>query len=359
MPAISRGNSTRSRRLQTSEDNIENGDPSQRSRTEDVEDAEEGQQSVRVPKENAKASKKKRAKSKRKRTDESDAGESEEGKSKDAIALAIDIQNFRDKPLSKTDARKISALAADWEQIKRNLRSSTFPQAEQVAVAMAEAGESKDGEEALQDLEETDLLMRELLDVQAELSAHADTLTGIANDLIRGEEIDNVLKRYTIGVDDRLESWQIKTTRQKYGKDEDYKKFKSSIYEVQHPDQGMPPLTSLIPAEEGDDSDDEEIAVGGVSQVYTCPLTLTILVKPVTSEICKHTFSQASIEEYLNHNRSLRKKCPAAGCSKLVCLSDFKFNPELERKVQAHVRREQRRQAEADSEDEAVEEIID
>ncbi|KAL5524593.1 hypothetical protein ACEPAF_9733 [Sanghuangporus sanghuang] len=358
MPSISRGSSTRSRRRQTSEDNIEDGDPSQRSHTEDVEDAEEEQPSVRVSKENAKASKKKRANSKRKHTDESDDRQPEDN-SKEAFALAIDIQNFQDKPLSKTDARKISALAADWEQIKRNLRTATFPQAEQVAVAMAEAGESKDGEEALQDLEETDLLMRELLDVQAELSAHADTLAGIANDVIRGEEIDNVLKRYTIGVDDRLESWQIKTTRQKYGKDEDYKKFKSSIYEVQHPDQGMPPLTSLITAEEGDDSDDEEIAVGGVSQVYTCPLTLTILVKPVTSEICKHTFSQASIEEYLNHNRSLRKKCPAAGCSKLVCLSDFRPNPELERKVQAHVRREQRRQAEADSEDEAVEEIID
>ncbi|KAL5501517.1 hypothetical protein ACEPAH_8777 [Sanghuangporus vaninii] len=358
MPSIARGSSARSRRRQTSEDNIEDGDPSQRSRTEDVEDAEEEQQSVRVSKENAKASKKKRANSKRKRTEESDDREPEEDNSKEAFALAIDIQNFQDKPLSKTDARKISALAADWEQIKRNLRTASFPQAEQVAVAMAEAGESKDGEEALKDLEETDLLMRELLDVQAELSAHADTLTGIANDVIRGEEIENVLKRYTIGVDDRLESWQIKTTRQKYGKDEDYKKFKSSIYEVQHPDQGMPPLTSLIPAEEGDDSD-EEIAVGGVSQVYTCPLTLTILVKPVTSEVCKHTFSQASIEEYLNHNRSLRKKCPAAGCSKLVCLSDFRPNPELERKVQAHVRREQRRQAEADSEDEAVEEIID
>ncbi|OCB84941.1 hypothetical protein A7U60_g7895 [Sanghuangporus baumii] len=358
MPSISRGSITRSRRRQTSEDNIEDGDPSQRSRTEDVEDAEEEQPSVRVSKENAKASKKKRANSKRKHTDESDDRQPEDN-SKEAFAVAIDIQNFQDKPLSKTDARKISALAADWEQIKRNLRTATFPQAEQVAVAMAEAGESKDGEEALQDLEETDLLMRELLDVQAELSAHADTLAGITNDVIRGEEIDNVLKRYTIGVDDRLESWQIKTTRQKYGKDEDYKKFKSSIYEVQHPDQGMPPLTSLITAEEGDDSDDEEIAVGGVSQVYTCPLTLTILVKPVTSEICKHTFSQASIEEYLNHNRSLRKKCPAAGCSKLVCLSDFRPNPELERKVQAHVRREQRRQAEADSEDEAVEEIID
>ena len=31
--------------------------------------------------------------------------------------------------------------------------------------------------------------MRELLDVQAEILAHEETLTGIANDVMRGEEI--------------------------------------------------------------------------------------------------------------------------------------------------------------------------
>lgn len=35
--------------------------------------------------------------------------------------------------------------------------------------------------------------------------------------------------------------------------------------------------------EDGDQSDDDDIEVGGASQVYTCPLTLTALVKPVTS----------------------------------------------------------------------------
>lgn len=48
----------------------------------------------------------------------------------------------------------------------------------------------------------------------------------------------------------------------------------------------MPPVSDLIDKELGDDSDDEdEIAVGGVTQVYKCPLTLTPLVDPLTSYV--------------------------------------------------------------------------
>lgn len=37
-------------------------------------------------------------------------------------------------------------------------------------------------------------------------------------------------------------------------------------------------------AEEGDDSDDDDdVQVGGVTQDYRCPITLTILVDPLTS----------------------------------------------------------------------------
>ena len=47
----------------------------------------------------------------------------------------------------------------------------------------------------------------------------------------------------------------------------------------------MPPwclLTSLL--ESGDDSDDDDdVQVGGVTQDYKCPITLTMLVDPLTS----------------------------------------------------------------------------
>jgi hypothetical protein len=63
----------------------------------------------------------------------------------------------------------------------------------------------------------------------------------------------------------------------------------------------MPPLTDLIPkgqqiyilcslymlnygTEDGDEEDDEDdLEMGGVTQQYNCPLTLTPLVDPMTS----------------------------------------------------------------------------
>ena len=43
-------------------------------------------------------------------------------------------------------------------------------------------------------------------------------------------------------------------------------------------------LTLLI--EDGDDSDDEDdVQIGGITQDYKCPLTLTHLVNPLTSYV--------------------------------------------------------------------------
>ena len=46
----------------------------------------------------------------------------------------------------------------------------------------------------------------------------------------------------------------------------------------------MPPVSEFFEREDGDDSDeDEDIVVGGVTQDYRCPLSLTIMVDPITS----------------------------------------------------------------------------
>lgn len=79
--------------------------------------------------------------------------------------------------------------------------------------------------------------------------------------------------------------------------------------------------------------------------MYTCPITLTPLVEPMTSyvtlylfhlrgaakyalrQICKHTFSKTSIYDYFKNNRSTRKKCPATGCNQQFTLMDLKVCP--------------------------------
>lgn len=90
--------------------------------------------------------------------------------------------------------------------------------------------------------------MRGLIDTNAEMKAYEKTLDEIANDLARDEAIvscthkflsysltalctqDNVVQRLVLGVEDKLEAWGNKSARQKYAKDENYIKFKQSIY---------------------------------------------------------------------------------------------------------------------------------
>jgi len=98
--------------------------------------------------------------------------------------------------------------------------------------------------------------------------------------------------------------------------------------------------------------DDDDIEIGGVTQDYKCPLTLTPLQDPMTSKLCKHSFSGAAIREYLSHGV---KRCPAAGCNKKITLADLKADKALERKAKEHARR-----VEMNAEDEDVDaEIID
>jgi E3 SUMO-protein ligase NSE2 len=76
------------------------------------------------------------------------------------------------------------------------------------------------------------------------------------------------------------------------------------LQEVHHPDEPMPPITQFIEkgeaaqsalteipifdittlAENGDDSDSgDDVEMGGVTQNFLCPLTLTPLTNPLTS----------------------------------------------------------------------------
>jgi hypothetical protein len=74
----------------------------------------------------------------------------------------------------------------------------------------------------------------------------------------------------------------------------------TEMQEVHHPDEPMPPVTGIIPKgtcspvlihiqgtqifpEDGDDSEDDDMEIGGVTQDYKCPLTLTTFVDPMTA----------------------------------------------------------------------------
>ena len=103
---------------------------------------------------------------------------------------------------------------------------------------------------------------------------------------------DDLEAVYRSNAADAVDSYRRLTTRQKYVKNPDYKKFRENVWEVQHQDEAMPPLGNFILkgmlcsnkdimridpffVEDGDSDSESDIEVGGMTQTYKCPLTLT------------------------------------------------------------------------------------
>jgi len=259
----------------------------------------------------------------------------------------IDVENFQNHPLRRDDLQKLQGLSKDWQQMEESVRKN-WGIIGDVATAIAEAAEGDDVENGLA---EADDIMKNLIDVGVEMQAHGSSINEIYQKVGQGENIGDVLDRYNNGVIARMEEYAKKTTRQRYAKSEVYNLFKQGIFEVQHPDKPMPPLTELIPHEDGDDSDDDDLEMGGVTQIYTCPITLTPLVNPMTSQVCGHSFSEEAIRQTFRGSASAVKRCPASGCNKSLKLSDLTPNKELAKKVKSWERRNKRAAENSDAEE--------
>ncbi|KAF8809574.1 hypothetical protein BYT27DRAFT_7094222 [Phlegmacium glaucopus] len=264
--------------------------------------------------------------------DDEDLG-SDYGADDDDDEDRIDVDNFPDHPLQHADLLKLKGISKDWESMQRQTWDK-WDSIKDVAAAMAEA---RDGDPNQESVDELDLIMREFLDVAAEMTAQSQTLDDLHQQVARGEQINNVIERYKAGLQDRLEDYAGKTTRQKYAKNPKYLEFRSSIWN-------------------GDDSDeDDDLEIGGATQNFNCPLTLTPLVNPVTSSVCKHSFSADAIRDYFKKSPGRELKCPASGCNKTFKLSDCRSDDVLAKKVRAH----QRRAAAAADDHSDAEEVIE
>ncbi|KAF9454742.1 hypothetical protein P691DRAFT_194209 [Macrolepiota fuliginosa MF-IS2] len=259
---------------------------------------------------------------------------------------AIDVENFPDQPLKRDQMSKLLGMADDWEKLASVIKRP-FDSFATSAGALADL----DDEDAKEKVEEIDKYMRESLDLIGVMKAHAGALTSVRQKGLQGEEIANAGDCYTTAVQVNLASYKNKTTRQKYAKQEAYVAFRSRIWESQHPGTPMPPITEQIPREQGDNSDeDDDLEIGGVTQNYLCPITLTLLDDPYTSTVCGHSFSGAAIRATFRTPSALNK-CPAAGCAKSFRLADCKSDKGLAKRVKAHKRRMEREQEDSDAEE--------
>ncbi|KAJ7095970.1 hypothetical protein B0H15DRAFT_946513 [Mycena belliarum] len=328
--------SRRKKSARQASSDIEEDQPTQgKQPLDDVDDDEEDAPSRRVKKEKPGV---KREKGKARKEDLEEDEEDEDDR--------IDIANFADQPLTKADCGKIQGLVKDWDGIEEVMHQPS-PIIARVASAMAEVA----GEEAQEGLTELDRVMKSLLDTQALMTGHSTVLSDIIQRVARGDDLTKASDEYTRLVDAMNAEYKSKTTRQRYAKSDQYITFKEAIYEVDHPGSAMPPITDYIPREDGDESDDDDdVVMGGVTQEYKCPLMMTLLKDPLTSSVCKHSFSGDAIREMFANKRG-PQKCPAAGCSKSFTLADCKPNPDLARKVKAFERRQARVQEDSDAEE--------
>ncbi|KAI0761939.1 hypothetical protein BD413DRAFT_720575 [Trametes elegans] len=337
MPVASSSRLSKGRRRAPSSD-IEDDGPSQAPQPQDDVEMDDEPEQPRKAKKSVKKEKK------RKQQDDSDAEVPEE------VEEDIAMPELKDHPLDKNQAAKLRGMSTDWAVVRDRVHKPGYTFVQEVAASLAEFMEGEKAEKAMTQI---DGLMRELLDTEFELTAHETVLDELYQKLARNENIEGVVDAYERGVQGKQDQYKAKTSRQKYAKSDHYQKFKQAVYEVQHPDKAMPPLVDLIPAEDGDDSDDDDdVQMGGVTQDYKCPISLRILVDPLTSGVCGHSYSAAAIKDYLS--TSQKAPCPATGCREEISMACLKPNKELAKRAKAAVRRERAREEES-----ADEEVID
>ncbi|KAF9808580.1 hypothetical protein IEO21_07824 [Rhodonia placenta] len=344
--------STNNRRRDPSSDGIEADEPTQRhANHEDVDEEEDEEERPR------------RAKAGKKEKTTNTAAPQEQDEDEDSDPL----ENFGDQPLDKAQAQRIAGVASDWNMIRRNHLAPFYGIIKDVATVFAEFTEGEKGENLISEM---DGVVRQLIDSEAELLAHEKALNDLNQKVSCKEPITDVVDQYEQDVKRRANEYKEKTTRQKYATADEYFSFRQAVFEVQNPEIAMPPVTdflqrggccsqllwllfaeALFYPEDGDESDDDDdLVMGGVTQDYKCPLTLTILVDPLTSKLCGHSFSKTAIEEYLG-SRYAQKECPASGCTKMLTLSNLEPNKELARKARDAGRRERMREQDSDEED--------
>ncbi|KAG2070399.1 hypothetical protein BDR04DRAFT_1054203 [Suillus decipiens] len=340
----SRRKSARSRR-EPSSDRIEEDYPSQHAgNNDDVEGGDDEEEQPRRIKQEKKTRKRARRDSESDNDPHAVMDDDEDDR--------IDIENFHDQPLDKKEGGKLSGIAQDWEMIRKQIHQGSFSLAKEVATSLADVLE---GDDANQALLEVDDIMKTLINIDHEMQSHEKTLSGMYQQLMCGEPIEGAVYLYEKEVKKRINEFNDRTTRKKYGSSEQYVQFKQGIFEVQNPGENIPPINDFIPREEGDESDDDDdLEIGGVTQDFKCPITLTMLVNPMKSSTCGHAFSGDAIRDYLKKGPPSGKSCPSAGCSQKLTMAMLVADSSLEKRAKLAARRAQRDDDDSDVDDDEV-----
>ncbi|KAJ9100599.1 hypothetical protein QFC21_003643 [Naganishia friedmannii] len=250
-------------------------------------------------------------------------------------------------------------------------------------VPVQDDAEEKRNEETAIALDEK---VKQLIDEIKVLECRIKALQAINAELQQNQEMVNIKGEVQRRFEKELGNYPQASDRTKYKNSEYYKTFKQTVWDIRHEDEACPPISSFL--EKGPDdpeSDDDDIEIGGTTQLTKCPLTLlpfedavtryglvsTVLplwfssdveqqtdrlilfVRPISTK-CPHSFSGEAIRNHISQSGRRSAKCPVAGCDKIISLSDIKPNPQLQKrsdKIKARLQRRREEEEEADAED--------
>ncbi|WVW84573.1 hypothetical protein I302_106607 [Kwoniella bestiolae CBS 10118] len=266
----------------------------------------------------------------------------EEGWTKETFEnRSITKQNPAATPLLRTTMDKLKEVITRIEE--------GLELAKETAIALED---SKQDEPSIDDVEAAffkALDQRQLLDIRIE------ALKELMAQLQAGQDFPNIESSYEELATPKETEYLAKSKRAKYKNSTEYAEFRSAIWEINHT-TACPPVSQWLEKGPDDESDDDEIDIGGTTQTYRCPITLTLYQDATTSNKCGHSFSRAAIMDLIDSAKKQRRvsKCPVTGCAAVLEKSDLKANPSLQKRADEFARRERRREDEREEGDDTI-----
>ncbi|KAI1321489.1 hypothetical protein EDD11_005180 [Mortierella claussenii] len=187
--------------------------------------------------------------------------------------------------------------------------------------------------------------MQAVLDMQHEIEAEKQALDGLAAMVSMGGRMPgkDLLTSFEVLLKNENKLQQTKRKQDQKmqptpgGVEHELWEMRKKVWEVHHGHDPLPTSGASGAAAGGgddDEDDDMEIVVTSDTSVQSlkCPLTTNFLEDPVTSSLCKHSFSRVAVVSFIQTQRG-QTMCPVHGCNRVLTMNLLQPNKALARKV--------------------------
>ncbi|WVR06268.1 hypothetical protein IAU60_003298 [Kwoniella sp. DSM 27419] len=254
------------------------------------------------------------------------------------------MDTFEDQPVTK-DSTAIAMMRMVVDKLKEVIGriDEGLDQAKETAFALEDA---KQDEPSIKTVEKA---IFRALDQKQILQIRIELLERRIKELREDTAFENIGQEYEEEATLREKAYNGQSQWAKYRNVKEYADFRVALWEINH-QTACPPASTFLDRGENDESDDDDIDIGGATQNYRCPLTLTLFENATTSTKCGHNYSRDAIMDLIETSRKAKRaaKCPVTGCPAVLSKADLKPNPTLQKRADESERRRMRREDDED-----------